>query len=155
MGQICRVRAGCRLGFTAFVLAPDLGLLLTPLIPTGHTFNNKCYQLPSGLSSCRQKYLEISPKICALLSECVLTVVPSRPPYPWTEGGQRSTGGMGSISRYKNFSFVIRGNGFRNTLSSSLGSPENFKCSNVLLFHSPFKQPKSFVKSRKRLGGKK
>ena len=68
---------------------------------------------------------------------------------PGREGGQRSTGGMGSISRYKNFSFVIRGNGFRNTLSSSLGSAENFKCSNVLPFHSPFK-PKSFVKSSKK-----
>ena len=143
------------------VLAPDWGLLLTPLIPTGHTFNQI---LPSGLTSCRQKCLKIKlvPKCAHYYAEGAFVIltrlgVLSHPDLhiPGREGGQRSTGGMGSISRYKNFSFVIRGNGFRNTLSSSLGSAENFKCSNVLLFHSPFKQPKSFVKSRKRLGGKK
>ena len=88
-----------------------------------------------------------------VLTRLGVCVVPSRPPYPWAGGRAAVNGGMGSISRYKNFSFVIRGNGFRNTLSSSLGSAENFKCSNVLPFHSPFK-PKSFVKSRKTLAVK-
>ena len=153
MGQIGRVRAGPRLGFTPLI-RNQLGTHLT----TKATKYCRVVCKAAGRNAWK-----LGPKFALLCgmrrehllssqgSECVL----SRPDLriPGREGGQRSTGGMGSISRYKNFSFVIRGNGFRNTLSSSLGSAENFKCSNVLPFHSPFK-PKSFVKSRKNLAVK-